>query len=134
MIHVPVTLALAVALFVGLVLLPFGKTANRVGLFILAFAGSSTVFLLWTDYRWQHGYPQIDVGSSQTRVRSLMGRPTKTKDCTTTIYGYERGEFDPAAPGCVEEYWYYCFDGLEAWELSFDPKKEVIYKYHWVSP
>jgi hypothetical protein len=132
--NLPGTIALVVALLAGFLLLPFGRSARKLGLLLLGIVICSGSFFGWRSYRYEVIYDQIEMGSSQTHVQSLMGKPSQVTDCTVTYGGHRRSEFEPVAPGCAEDYWYYSFFTPEAWSFSFDSEKKLVDKNQWHSP
>ena len=132
--NLPGTIALAIALLAGFLLLLLGRSARKVGLLLIVIVICSGSFFGWRSYRYEVMYDHIEIGSSQTYVQSLMGKPSRVTDCTVTYGGYHRGESEPAPPGCTEEYWYYSFFTPEAWSFSFDREKKLVDKDQWYSP
>lgn len=126
-------MVLVIAFVVGFLLLLRGRNARRIGFIILIMIIFSIIFFVWRSYRYGSLYSQIEIGSPQTQVRSLLGKPSKTTDCTISYGGYSR-DVKETPPGCAEEYWYHSFFTPEAWSFRFDKEKKLIHKYHWVSP
>jgi len=132
--NVPGTIALIVAFLLGMLLLPFGRNVRRAGLLLIGITVFNAAFFVWRSHQYASVYSQIEIGAPQTRIQSLLGKPSQITDCTVTYGGYRRSEFEKMPPGCVEEYWYYSFFYPGAYTFSFDKEKRLIDKNQWDSP
>ena len=122
-----------VALF-GLGLLFVGRAARFVGVALVAISIGVFSAIIWRATRCAGQFGAIGIGATRSDIERRIGSPSRITDCSTTFGGYERGEGDRAAPGCVTEYWYYAVWAPEAWSFAFDSEGRLIDKYHWVSP
>jgi len=105
------------------------RPAGAVGLLVV---GVWVGALLWEGAGYRSAFLEIEQGTSESVVLTLMGTPDRITDGTLSVYGGPRSETQ-LIEGCRKEFWYVAALSPEQWSICIDAKGVVVEAYHHAS-